>query len=224
LIQSIDARLASWVGEQLPGVETSFEPPADGGAGEGVNLFLLELAPQPDARVERKRSLRASLRYLVTSWAAKPQRAHELLGNALVAALQEPDFEVDLAPIGLETWTAFKISPRPSFGLRVPLRQDIDAPTAKLVRKPLEVRAAGVATLNGTVVGPGDVPIAGASVEVPALQLATQTDWKGRFQFLAVPASPPPRELLVKARGLEQRVPVGAIGSPVLIQFGPLEG
>jgi Pvc16 N-terminal domain len=224
VIQVVDARLATWAGEHVKGVQTSFDPPAESRAGEGVCLYLMDVAPRPDEHRDGARRLRASLRYLVTTWAEKPERAHELLGDLLLAALQEAEFEVELESVQVEAWAAFKIAPRPSFVVRVPLGQDIERPIAKLVRSPLSIRASGLVSLNGTVLGPGDVPMAGASVELPALKLSTLTDWKGRFTFSAVPAEPAPKELLVKARGREQRVPVGAIGSPLLINFGPLEG
>jgi len=224
MIEALDAQLAAWVGDRLKGVPVTFDPPSDGRTGEGVSLYLMELTPHADERVERNRTLRASLRYLITSWSDKPERAHELLGTLLLAALREPEFELDPVPIGVDAWTAFRIGPRPSFVMRVPLRQDLESPAVKLVRKPLDMRASGVSVLDGTVLGPDDVPLASASVELPALQLVTTTDWKGRFRFPSVPADPPPKELLVKARGKEQRVPIKSIGTPVLIHFGPLEG
>jgi hypothetical protein len=223
VIQVIDARMATWAGEHERGVQTSFDPPAEGRAGEGVCIYLMEVAPRPDERRDGARRLRASLRYLISTWAEKTERAHELLGDLLLAALQEPEFEVELESVHIDAWTAFRVPPRPSFVVRVPLGQDLQRPAAKLVRQPLAVRASGIVSLNGTVLGPDDVPMAGASVELPALQLSTLTDWKGRFTLPAVPAEPAPKELLVKARGLEQRVPIGAIGSPLLINFGPLE-
>jgi hypothetical protein len=224
VIQEIDARLATWAGEHARGVQASFDPPAESRQGEGVGIYLMDVAPRPDEHREGARRLRASLRYLITSWAEKPERAHELLGDLLLAALQEPEFEVELEPVKLEAWAAFRIAPRPSFVLRVPLGQDLQRPAARMVRRPLAVRASGAASVNGTVLGPDDVPLAGANVELPALQLTTMTDWKGRFAFATVPADPAPKELLVKARGHEQKVAVGPIGTPLLIRFGPLEG
>jgi hypothetical protein len=223
VIQAIDARLVKWAGEHARGVEASFDAPADGRNGEGVCIYLIDVAPRPDERREGARRLRASLRYLITSWAEKPERAHELLGMLLLAALQEPEFEVELESVKVEAWAAFRVAPRPSFLLRVPLGQDLQRPATKLVRQPLAIRATGMKKLNGTVLGPEDIPVAGASVELPALQLTTNTDWKGRFTFSAVPAEPAPKEILVKARGYEQRVAVDAIGAPLLIHFGPLE-
>lgn len=224
MIEALDARLATWIGDRLPGVSITFDAPAEDRSGEGISVYLMEVTPRADERVDRARALRASLRYLVTSWASKPERAHELLGTILLAALNESEFEVDLMPVALDAWRAFRIGPRPSFVVRVPLRHDLGAPAAKLVRKPLDIRASGVLPLDGTVLGPDDVPLASANVELPALQLMTTTDWKGRFRFAAVPAEPPPKELVVKAHGLEQRVTIEKPGVPVLIHFGPLEG
>ena len=74
--------------------------------------------------------------------------------------------------------------------------------------------------LWGQVLGPGGLPLAGAAVEVPALQLFTSADASGRFRFANVPARPPPR-LVVRAKGLVQTFAVSMNGSLSEV-FGPL--
>jgi hypothetical protein len=222
VITAADGRLSAWASELLPKVTLSFDAPAAGREGEGVSLYLYELAPGPEQPAAGGR-LQASLRYLVTTWAVTTERAHELLGTLLLAALQEPGFEVDPQPAAAGLWTALRLVPQPSFTLWLPVRQELGRPVAAPVRRPLELRATGLAPLDGTVLGPDQAPLAGANVELPALQLAAITDWRGRFSFPAVPAEPLPKELLVKARGREQKFSIGAVGSAVLIQFGPLE-
>jgi hypothetical protein len=222
VIAEADRRLSTWAADRVPGVALSLEAPAGGREGEGVSLYLFEVAPAAEPARGGDR-LRAGLRYLVTTWAASVERAHELLGTLLTAALQEPDFEVDLQPASAVLWSAFGLVPQPSFTIRVPARQDVARAPARPVRRPLEVRVTGLAPLEGTVLGPDESPLAGANVELPALQLAAVTDWRGRFSFPAVPAEPLPKELLVRARGREQTFSIGAVGPTVLIQFGPLE-
>jgi len=66
------------------------------------------------------------------------------------------------------------------------------------------------------------VPLAGATVEFPALRLAEHTDAKGHFRFATIPAEPHTRQLRVKAKGRELDVMVDQPGSeqePLVIRF-----
>jgi hypothetical protein len=58
-------------------------------------------------------------------------------------------------------------------------------------------------TLVGQVVGPRDIPIMNARVELPALDLVTNTDSNGHFRFARVPDAPGKRTLRVLAKGQE---------------------
>ncbi len=69
------------------------------------------------------------------------------------------------------------------------------------------------------------MPLAAATVELPSLQLAVTTDWRGRFAFPPVPADPPVKRLVVRARGRELAVDADlAAEAPLTIRFAPLEG
>ena len=79
--------------------------------------------------------------------------------------------------------------------------------------------------LRGVVLGPGDVPIAGARVEIPPANLSTSTDRLGRFAFAAVASGPYPTTLRVLAKGRELTQTVVTVGAePIVIHFEPLEG
>jgi hypothetical protein len=53
-----------------------------------------------------------SLRYLVTTWCENVKEAHRLLGDLMLAALEETKFEVEAIPAPVELWRAFGIAPR----------------------------------------------------------------------------------------------------------------
>jgi hypothetical protein len=224
MIDQVDERLRKWVQETL-GILPSLAPPGDTASDGEINLYLLELAERPPARGARRPPLQMTLRYLVTAWANQPEEAHRLLGKLTFAAMEHPDFEVKLNPIPAETWKALGVIPRPSFVLQVPLRKEQPTPPTQYVREPLVVQATPVISLVGTVLGPKDVPIARATVEIPALQLSTRTDAKGQFTFANVPADPLPKKLRVKAKGRELDVTTEQLtpDEPFVIRFNLFE-
>jgi hypothetical protein len=87
-------------------------------------------------------------------------------------------------------------------------------PPTKYVRGPLLVSSTNVVSLYGRVVGPGDLPIPDALVELQSLELSERTDRKGYFRFATVPADPPKLVLRVVAKGRDVSVPVERPTSP----------
>jgi len=206
MIDQVDRNMQDWIGSVLDGTAVSLLVPADAAKGQGVGLYLIELLQTPPARGTRRPPLQITLRYLVTSWAEDPQEAHRLLGELLFAAMDHPDFEVEQERLPLELWTALRVGPRPCFVLRVPLRRERLEKSAPLVRKPLIMKMSPVRQLQGRVLGPKEIPLMGAQVELPALLLSTQTDCDGRFNFPAVPADPTAVVLTVRAKGRSMTV------------------
>ncbi|GCF09768.1 hypothetical protein KDI_33320 [Dictyobacter arantiisoli] len=167
-------------------------------------MYLFALVPPSTAWMNRASATQIALRYLVTTWADEEEEAHRLLGHLIMALLGKHEYELELTDLPASLWTAFGLVPRPAFMLRVPLYFEHSAPTPPLVRGPLVVRGAPAVSLHGTVLGPGKVPVAGARVELPALQLIAHTNTRGRFHFSTVPSEPRGIQLLVKARGCTQ--------------------
>jgi hypothetical protein len=191
-----------------------------------VSLYLLELSSSSASPVSnngaRRLPLQIILNYLVTTWAKEPAEAHRLLSLLAFAAMEVVDFEVKLDPIPVEAWTAFAAKPRPSFILRVPLRLERQEPPAKLVRKPIQVAFTPLVSLSGIVLTPDDVPVAGAYVTLPTLNLSEHTDRNGRFHFSAVPVEPRTKLLSIRAKGQEQSVTITQTDpdtGPVVIRF-----
>ena len=124
MIDEIDQRLRAWVGEVSGEVPVSFAVPGRNLPKRGVSLYLLELNAAPPARSVRRVPLQFSVCYLITVTAETPERAHQLLGELVFAALETPEFDVDLGAIPGELWTALGVPPQPAFRLRLPVRRE----------------------------------------------------------------------------------------------------
>jgi hypothetical protein len=223
-ISDADARLADWVASLLSDVPVTFEPPTGAPEGRGVSLYLFEVRPQAAART-RTPPLQAMLRYLVTTWAPTQQEAHGLLGDLLLAAMADSDIEVDSEPVSLDVWPMFSTAPKPSFVLHLAVRRERNVAPVRMVRQRLVVQTASLKAVEGTIVGPGDVPMAGARVEIPLSNQATVTDRRGRFSFPAVAAGPYGTTLRILARNRELTFTTEAHDEePLVIRFEPLEG
>jgi hypothetical protein len=187
---------------------------------------LLELGDDPALRSTKRPPLQLTLHYLVTAWAEEPQEAHRLLGELAFATMTHVEHRIDLQPVPAAVWAALGLAPRPAFVLTTPLRRERPQPPHKYVRFPLEVKGAPVISLQGIVVDAEGAPLAGASVDLPALQLSTRTDANGRFRFSTIPALPDTEQLRVRFKGreLDVRVERPTTGrEPVRIQFDLFE-
>src|SRR5687767_7223780 len=157
MIDQIDRRLVAWIGGIIAQVDVSLGPPGAAETAKGVGLYLLEIVQSPQARGPRRPPLMMTLRYLVTTQAAKPEDAHQMLGTLIVAALENPDFEVEQEPLPLSVWTALGVPPRPSFVLRMPFRHERPEKLAPRVRKPIVIKQLPLRSLAGLVLGPENI-------------------------------------------------------------------
>jgi hypothetical protein len=226
VIDQTDGRLRDWVRSVDATVDVSLGPPGERRTGRGVGLYLLGLSERPPARESVRAPLQLWLRYLVTAWAEQPEEAHQLLLEMTFAAMAEPDFEVDLLDLPAEVWTSLGAVPQASFMLRLPALRERPERAAPPVLLPLRVEPGSFAVLEGAVLGPGDTPISGASVRIPALQRSSRTDGRGRFRFVGVPAAPVRTTLIVRAKGREESITVAAEPGkkePVVVRIDPLE-
>ena len=226
MIDETDRQLSGWIGTILDKVNVSLAPPGPTDSAKGVGLYLMEIVPAQMTRGTRRPPVLMTLRYLVTTQAPKPEDAHQMLGALVLAALENPDFEVEQEPMPLLLWTALGTAPRPGFVLRVPFRQERPEKRAPLVRKSLVINQLPMRTFGGQIVGPQNTPIMNARVELPSLDLITTTDSKGRFYFSSVPAVSGARLLIIRAKGQEFSINTQQAASekePLVIQL-QLEG
>ena len=223
MLDLTDERLSTWIGATVENATVTLALPVDAPAptGEGVSLYLLSFANCPPPRTNERPPLQILLRYLVTTWATTPQKAHQLLGDLAFAAMGVSEFSIDLDPLPAETWLALKLVPRPAFMLSLPVRQERPKARVEYVRSALSVKTEPMSQLIGRVVGPGDLPIVGARVEITGLQLFNYTDANGQFRFLGLPGMSGKRDIRILAKGRQFDVTVDA-SKPVVIQFEPV--
>lgn len=223
MIDDVDHKLKEWVGSVIEDAEVVLELPCEPGKTHTVGLYLLDLLNGIPTHRDRPAPLQIELRYLITTWADEPEAAHRLLGRLVFAAMQSPEFEIELEPLAPEIWASFGISPRPAFLIRVPVEMERHITSFPRVRVPTEFRVVPTTSLAGTVVGPGQVPLPEARVELPALNLTTRTDVDGRFRFSAIPPDPKEKEIRVRLKGLEVSTTTAGGAEPLVIQFDPEE-
>jgi len=200
VIDEVDQQVTSWVEQVLPGANVTLDGPA---AAADVGLHLFEIADLPTAHTEERRLLQVRLGYLVTTSGDDVALAHKRLGGLLFAALTHPDYGVRFPGDLAEFWNAAGVPPRAGFILTVPLRQPLETAPPPPVKAPLIVQGVRMRVMEGVVLGPGDVPISDAFIEIPSLGLATRSDTRGRFRFAAIPAAPAKQQLRVRAKARE---------------------
>lgn len=213
LIELIDQQLQTWLKELVGDIDLGFAlPPQD----RGINLYLMALDAAPPMRGTVRSPLRVALHYLVTCWDKNPRNAHALLSEILFAALDHPEFEVLYPPID---WQSLGIPPQPAFVLRVIATRERPQPIVPRVQEP-RVETVPSSPLSGRVLGPRDIPIVGAYVQIPSYQLSQRSDSRGAFSFPNIIGDN--IELLVRAKGIERLITVSRDDDPIIIRIDSL--
>jgi hypothetical protein len=203
LIEDANRSLIDWAEQVLGG--TTVHIGAPGLAPAGVCLYLFEMSPEPVPRGARHSRLQVGLRYLVTVGGEDVNDAHQKLSLLAFAAMEEPRFELEREARPPEFWLALGAPLQPCLVVRTVMTREVPQQPVKTVRK-MVLETIVATQLRGAVRGPGDVPIAGALVELRGLDLFSQTDPDGRFSFSLVPETNPPTILRIRAKGQEYLV------------------
>ena len=220
-LEETTRELIGWTQEVLPGRAVVARSLGDRDCGEGVDLRLIGLAPHATPRAASP-PLTLTVDYLLTVRAADPIVEQTGAMELLFAAMEHEETEVvpdrDVprlcADLGLPQGPGFVLRATVSIARR---RQAARAP---LVRFPLNIAAGELGVLQGSVLGPGDTPVAGAVVRAEGVDRAAQTDAFGRFRLYG-PVGGAVVRLNVRARGVEIDGEVEA-GLPVILRL-PLE-
>jgi hypothetical protein len=241
VLSDADGRLRAWLAEAAGDTtvasglpedddETHRDTGAGRGAGEsGLTTYLLAIEPAPKLSGDPHRPVPVvlRLRYVVAAHGPSDAAALDLIDRLLAASVDAPlpaDLEVDFAPVPIDVWQALDVRPRPAVTVRVTARYAPPVPEVPVVRQPLEVIGAGVRRLRGTILGNGDVPLAGAEVVVAATQATTRTSDQGAFAFSSVPDSLDPIRLAVRTKGRTFTADVRPDdGEPVVVHCDLLE-
>ena len=204
MIDKIDRELKTWVSNvgSIDKSQVGLAPPGED--QQTVSLYLMQVVRVMTAHENLPNAPAPSkiiLHYLVTVQHDDMLQAHQLLGDLMFAAMEDTEFEVDLDPFPISAWVAFNQVPRPCFVLKVPLRHERPERIPKRVTKPMALESVATTSLHGIVLGPDDIPLHGALVELPDLQLVQRTDRNGVFLFATIPGGTQQRRLRIRAKG-----------------------
>lgn len=213
MIDQVDERISDWI-LSLMNLTPSLALPEGKPEEPEVFIYLLDVVDDPLRRNTNRPPTQPVLRYLVCTAASDPKQAHQMLGELLNAALDHPEFEVELGPLSEKVWPALGVTPRPAFILRAALPREFPPSQIKLVTRGAELGGSPLVDFFGLVHGPGQVPIAGARVEVPNLYRYAYADGRGRFRLPGVPAAPKEKVLLLQAKQQQQLFTVAETGTP----------
>jgi hypothetical protein len=224
-----EERLADWVRSALGKIkaELAWGAPLASAKSPTTSLTLLEITPTPLPRTTEKPPLKLKLRYLLTVQAPDPQDAHGLLVSLAFSAMDETDWDVELGSLPPAVWEALGVPLQPSIVLNVPLLQERPVRRVSRVREPMVLQTGSFRSIFGTVLGPGDLPIMGAQVDLPSLGRGARTDYQGNFRLAGVPTKPAPASLRVRAKGVETSVDLATLApsgdQPLVIHLNQLE-
>lgn len=222
-LEETTRELIGWTQEVLPDRAVVARSLSDRDCGEGVDLRLIGLAPHAAPRAASP-PLILTVDYLLTVRAADPIVEQTGAVRLLFAAMEHDETEVVLDRDALTLCADLSLPPGPGFVLRtmVSIARSRQAERAGLVRFPLNIVSGELGVLQGSVLGPGDMPVAGAVVRLEGLDRSAQTDALGRFRLHGpVGGKGRPVRLNVRARGVEMDSEVDT-GSPVILRL-PLE-
>lgn len=205
----------------LGSVEVSEHPPGVDAAADVV-VYPLSLSSRQEVRDPGHREpLRFGLRCLVLT---QGERAADRLQELLVAALQAPEWDVELEPLPAELWLALDAPPRPAFVLDVDVAVRRPEPKVSLVLRSPTVEFAASDQLEGQIVGPESIPIPRARVELLGLNRRVHTDDEGRFRLASVPRQGQARfRISAKGRHFVAAAALPTDGEPLVIRCELLE-
>jgi hypothetical protein len=208
----VETRLVtSWIKPAVGEIAIGFGPVEATPLLEGaaaIHLTFLGITPAAPARsVSRQpQSLLMFARYLVTAIAPSPAEADRLIVALGFSALDRGSPELERDGAAPDLWLAMGVAARPALLVREVLERPRIARRVPLVRYPAVTEYSPGRKVSGRVVGPGEVPITGASVEVLSAGLITYSDHRGEFTLAGVPTGPPDPTLVVTAKGVRLTV------------------
>lgn len=191
--------------------------------GNGARLCLWPLSLLADQGTRGgygPQRLRLRARYAVVA-DGPVDAAVALIDRVLIAAANDDTYRLVLEPLPVTLWGATGV-PRPSVLIDVPVQIAVAAPTAPRVTGGLRLTGGGLRAIEGRVLGPGDVVLAGMTVASPATGASVVTDNRGGFVLAGQPADSAVL-LHLSGRGLHLQVEVGPEATDPVVIHCPIE-
>ena len=186
MLDQVDGDVLAWAEALADPGAVRLGLPAGEAPDSGLYLHLFDFRQDSQEHAPRQSTWRFVSRYLVSACSEDARESHRLLAHALIHAIESDRFEVERESPSLALWQALRVPARPAFVLAAPWSHQREKPQGPLVRRPLQMDWGELQPLSGSVLGPSDVPIMLARVEIPHTGLSAATDWRGRFHFPSV--------------------------------------
>ncbi len=220
-LEETTRELIGWAQDVLPGRTVASRSLGDRENQDGVDIRLVGLAPRPAPRAASPSPpLILTADYLLTVRAADAFAEQTGIMELMLAAMEYEHAEVATDRDVPRLCIDLGLPPALGLILRATVSRRRPAVRAPLVRFPLKVASGELGVLQGSVLGPGDTPVAGAVVRAEGVDRTAQTDAFGRFR-LHGPVGDAVVRLNVRARGVEIDDEVEP-GHPVILRL-PLE-
>jgi hypothetical protein len=218
-LEAATRELIGWAQDVLPGRAVAARSLGDRGSPDGVDIRLVGLTPCATPRTASP-PLTLTAEYLLTVRAADAIAEQTGVMELVLAAMEYEHAEVATDRDVPRLCIALGLPPALGLVLRATVSRYRPTTRAPLVRFPLEIAAGEIGVLQGSVLGPGDTPVAGAVVRAEGVDRTAQTDAFGHFHLYG-PVGGAVVRLNVRARGVEMDREVET-GRPVILRL-PLE-
>lgn len=187
---------------------------ADAAKTDAIQIRLLSVRPRPEARAIVRSDI-LSLDYLIAIRTSDPLEEHRLTAEIVFGLADQAEFEVVDEPLG-DACRNLGIAASSGLIVRGTLERVREARKVPLVRFPLDARVSDIAVIQGVVLGPEEMPVAGALVSIVGIDRFVRTGPDGRFRLVG-PAAGGER-VRVRARGVEAEAEVRP-GEPIIVNL-----
>lgn len=209
MIDEVDHVLKKWIASVIDSkYEITFHAPQANAGQSAVIAYLYHMENDMPRSTAREIPLQIMLTYLLLVQTEDPLEAHRILGNLLFAAKARSDLEVDFPVLPATYWQAFGIPPAPYFCLRVPLRMDREQQQIPRVKSAPQINIASTQMIDGLILGPADIPIAGAKITLNNSNSIAYSNNNGLFSINADAKSKQNFNCLIHAKGKQFSISV----------------
>lgn len=181
--ESVTKELIAWISSVLPGADVRPLPLRAPPLNAGVDVRLVALTPHDRAPRGQPRQV-IDLDYLITVRMQDAAVEQAAAADLLFAAADRHDLELPAEPTVGDICASLGLPRSLGFVLRTPMPRVRADERAPRVRHPLIVRDAALQAIEGVVVGPEGMPVAGAIVTEKGVGRSVRTDARGRFRIM----------------------------------------
>jgi hypothetical protein len=211
ILDDLYSSLRAWVESSVPKAKLRFDAPtvaADGDLTVSAYVCGLSQAPRAQPPEPSLRVVELEADVLVTAHAESAAEAAEAVARLATSDTESLGLKIQPS-VDQATWLAFGLPPQPALLLHGLVRWETPRTVPKRVRT-FSIQSGVARTVEGTLLGPGGVALANATVELDAIGARSRTNAFGQFRFGAIPAGEDEMALTVSARGRRYKVTGGS--------------